>query len=77
MILDQVPCIYHLIQFRKKKETIQALINSGNEVKAMTPTYAEKLGLETRKTDVGAQKIDGSSLDMFRMVIAGFQILDK
>ena len=38
----------------------------------MTPTYAKQLGLRTQKTNVGAQKIDGSSLDTFRIVIAGF-----
>ena len=43
----------------------------------MTPAYAKKLGLRTQKTDVGAPKIDGSSLDIFEMVIAGFQVLDK
>ena len=43
----------------------------------MTPAYAKKLGLRTQKTDVEAQKIDGSSLDMFGMVIAGFQVIDK
>ena len=43
----------------------------------MTLAYAKQLGLRTRKTDVGAQKIDGSSLDTFGMVIAGFQVIDK
>ena len=73
MILDQVLCIYYLVQFRKDKwKTIQALINSGNKVNAMTLAYVKKLGLWTPKTDVGAQKIDRSSLDTFEMVIAGF-----
>ena len=43
----------------------------------MTPAYAKKLGLQTQKTNVEAQKNDGSSLDTFEMVIAGFQVLDK
>ena len=43
----------------------------------MTSVYAKKLGLRTRRTDVRAQKIDGSSLDTFGMVIAGFQVIDK
>ena len=30
-----------------------------------------------RQTDVGAQKIDGSRLDTFGMVIAGFLLQDK
>ena len=43
----------------------------------MSPAYAKKLGLKTRKTNVGAQKIDGSALETFGMVIAGFHIEDK
>ena len=43
----------------------------------MAPAYAKKLGLRVRKTDVGAQKIDGSILETYGMVIAGFQVQDK
>ena len=43
----------------------------------MTPAYTTKLGLWVWKTDVRAQKIDGSSLRIFGMVIAGFQVKDK
>lgn len=39
--------------------------------------YAKKLGLLVRKTNNGAQKIDGSTIAMFRMVIATFLINDK
>ena len=78
VILDRVPCIHYPMQFRKdKKATIQALINSGSKVNAITPAYAKQLGLQVRKTNVGAQKIDGSSLWTFEMVIAGFQVEDK
>ena len=72
VILDQVPCIHYRVQFCKDKETIRALINFGSEVNAITPAYAKKLGLRTQRTDVGAQKIDGSSLNTFGIVIAGF-----
>ena len=43
----------------------------------MSSTYAERLGLKTRKTNVGAQKIDSSTLETFGMVIADFQVEDK
>ena len=43
----------------------------------MSPTYSKRLGLKTRKTNVGAQKIDGSALETFEMVIADFQVEDK
>ena len=43
----------------------------------MSPAYAKKLGLKTRKTNVGAQKIDSSALETFRMMITNFQVEDK
>ena len=43
----------------------------------MSPAYAKRLGLKTRKTNVGAQKIDGSALETFGMVIVDFQVEDK
>ena len=43
----------------------------------MSPAYTKKLGLKTLKTNVRAQKIDGFTLETFRMVIADFQIEDK
>ena len=61
------------MQFQKdKREIIQALINFGNKINAMTPSYAKKLGLRTQKTDIKAQKIDGSLLKTYEMVIAVF-----
>ena len=43
----------------------------------MSPAYAKKLGFKTWKTNVGAQKIDGSALETFGIVIADFQVDDK
>ena len=43
----------------------------------MNPDYARKLGLKIRKTNIGAQKIDGSALETFGIVIADFQVEDK
>ena len=42
----------------------------------MTPGYASKLGLKIRPIDVGAQKIDGSTLLTFGMVLASFRVED-
>ena len=78
VILDRVPCIHYPVQFRKiKGATIRAFINSGSKVNAMNPAYAKQLGLQVQKNDVGAQKIDGSLLRTFEMVIAGIQVEDK
>ena len=75
--LERVPCIHDPLRFQKDWRETKALINSGNKVNAITPTYAAKLGLGIRKTDIRAQKIDGSTLDTFGMVLADFQVEDK
>ncbi len=43
----------------------------------MTPAYTAKLGLTTRKTSVGAQKIDGSPLETHGMASARFLLQDS
>ena len=43
----------------------------------MTPAYASKLGLQARHPNIGAQKIDGSTLQTFGMVLTDFQVEDK
>ena len=80
--LERVPCIRYPVQFRRKNDEnedkdVRALIDLGNEVNAMHPTYATKLGVRTRKIDVGTQKIDGSYLDTFGIVIADCSVKDK
>ena len=78
MILDQVPCIHYPVQFQKDKgATIWAFINSGSKINSMTPAYIKQLGLQVQKTDVGAQRIDGTLFQTFRMVIPSFQVEDK
>lgn len=63
------------VRFRKDQNDTRVLINSGSEVNAVHLAYAADLGLPVRKTDVGAEKIDGSHLETFR-IKAGFQIQD-
>ena len=43
----------------------------------MSLAYAKRLGLKTQKTNVKAQKIDGSAIETFGMMIADFQVEDK
>ena len=43
----------------------------------MTLAYTKQLGLRTRKTDVGAQKINRLLLATYGIVIAAFQVTDK
>ena len=44
VILDWVPCIYYLVQFKKvKKATIQAFINLDSKIYAISLVYAKQL----------------------------------
>ena len=73
--LERIPCIHYLVQF--KRDTTQALINWESEVNAIHPTFAKQLGFLVRPTDIGAQKINSTTLDIYGMVVAAFSIVDK
>lgn len=46
----------------------------GNEVNTITPAYTAQPSLKVQKTNIGTQKIDGSTFETFEIVIADFQI---
>lgn len=75
--LKQVLCIHYPLRFRKNTKDIRALIDSSSKINAITPVYASKLGLWARHTNIKAQKIDGSILQIFKMALASFQVEDK
>ena len=77
-VLDRVSYICYFVQFWKNKSRdVLALLNSRSEINAMTLAYTAQLGLKVRKTNLGAQKIDGSSLAIYNMLIVAFQLLNK
>ena len=71
----KVPYIHYLVWFQE--EQIKILLNNGSEVNAINPIFVRKLGLKIWKTKVRAQKINGSTLETFGMIIAEFQVKDK
>ena len=73
--LAQVFCICYPINFEKKP--VSALINSSNEVNIIYPTFAKELGFSIRLTDIGAQKIDGTTLNTYGIVVIVFLVTDK
>ena len=58
----RMPYYYYPIWFQ---EEIRALLNSSSKVNAMNPNLAQKLSLYIWKNNVGAQKMDGSTLKTF------------
>lgn len=75
--LERVLCIYHLLCFQKDLRKTKALIDLDSKVNVMILAYTVELGLKIRKTDIGAQKIDGSIFDIFRMVLTNFHVKNK
>lgn len=43
----------------------------------MTLIYTAKLGLKVCQTDVRAQKIEGSTFKIFKILLANFEVEDK
>ena len=73
--LAQVPCICYPINFEKK--SVLALLDSGSEVNAVHSAFAKELGLPIRPTDVGAQKIDGTTLKTYGIVVVVLLVENK
>ena len=79
MVLKSVFYIYYLVQFKKdvNETQVQALINSKSEVNVNHPTLVKELGLSIRSTDIGVQKINGTMLDTYGIVVAAFSVTNK
>ena len=82
--LERVTCIQYPIVFPGGVTQdglalgpVSALLDLGSEVNAMHPAFAERLGLVVRTTNVGAQKIDGTTLETYGMVVAAFSVTDQ
>ncbi len=73
--LEWVPYIQYPVNC--KKDQIEVLLNSKSEVNAMSQAFTQQLGLKIRKTNVGAQKIDGTTLETYGMVVSTFSVSDK
>lgn len=54
-----------------------ALLDSGSKIKAIYLIFPYEQGLLIRPTNVGAEKIDGNTLDIYEMVIATFLVTNK
>ena len=72
VVLEKIPYIHYPVGFQEDQERVKTLFDNGSKVNTMSPAYIKKLGLKTQKTNVGAQKIDGSTLETIKMVITNF-----
>ena len=72
--LEWVLCIWYLVIF---KDQTKALLDSRSKPNAMSQAFAKQLGFKICKTNVGPQKIDGTPLETYGMVVSIFFMLDK
>ncbi len=72
--LEQVPCIWYSVMFKDQTET---LLDSESEVNTISQAFAYQLGLNIWKTNVRAQKIDGTTLETYKIVVSTFSMSDK
>lgn len=63
-------CIQYTVQFSRNK--IEALVNSRSEINVRNIAFAQAFDITPGTTNIGAQKIDGSSLKIYKMVFATF-----
>ena len=82
--LKQVMCIQYPINFPGgvtqdglALDSVLALLDSGSEINAMHPTFAERLGFVVQTTNVGARKIDSTTLETYGIVVAAFLVTDQ
>ena len=82
--LEWVTCIQYPIAFSgginqdgSALNPVSALLNLSSEVNVMHLAFAKRLGLVMQATNVGAQKIDGTTLESYEMVVAAFSVIDQ
>lgn len=72
--LEQFSCIWYPIIFWKK--SVLALLDSKNEINIIHPILAKEPSFWVRPTNVKAWKIDGITLDTYKIVVVAFLVID-
>ena len=76
--LKYVFCIYYPIQFKSANEIqVQVLVDLKSEINAIYLTFVKKPGLSIRSLKIETQKIDGTILDTYSMVVTVFSITNN
>ena len=52
------------------------MLDNDNKVNVINTNYAWKIGFKIQKTNIGAQKFNGSTLETFEIMIANFWVGD-
>lgn len=68
--VQRVLCIYYFVQLNEF--SVEAYIDSDNEVNTVQPSFLITQGICICKTNVNTQKVDGSGLEIYEIVIVLF-----
>ena len=71
---EWVPYIWYYVIF---KNLIEAWLDFGSKVNIMSQVFSQQLGLKICKTSIRAQKIDGTTLKIYKMVVSTLFMSDK
>ena len=72
--LERISCIWYLVTF---KDQIEALLDLESKVNIMSQAFPYQLGFKIQKTNIKAQKINGTTLETYKMMVSIFFVLDK
>ena len=83
-MLERVMCIQYLIAFLgaviqngSALNHMSILFDSDSKVNAIHPAFAEKLGFVVQTTNIGGQKMDSTTLETYRMMVAVFSVINQ
>ncbi len=72
--LKQVPCIQYCVTFKNKTET---LLDLKSNVNTISQVFALQLSVKIQKTNIGIQKIYGTTPKTYKIVVLNCFISDK
>ena len=72
--LERLSYIWYSVIF---KDQTEALLDFESEVNAISPAFASQFGLKIWKTNIRAQKINGTTLETCEIVVSTFSVSDK
>ena len=82
--LEQVTYIQYPIAFSGSVtqddlalDPVLALFDLCSEINAIHPAFVERLGLVVQTTNIGTQKINGTTLETHGIVVAAFSVTDQ
>ena len=76
-IEEELELVYYIWYPVSFKDWLVALLDSRSEINIISQVFTFKLELKIQKNNIGAQKIDGTILEIYRMAISTFFVSNQ